>query len=74
MEREAKAEQNQKQKRSPVSHTNQKREKIMSKGQDSKKRDAKKPGKTTKEKKQAKKDKKEKKENPGIPFAEARTQ
>ena len=38
----------------------------MSKGQDSKKRDTKKPGKTTKEKQQAKKEKKEKKENPGI--------
>ena len=38
----------------------------MSKGQDSKKRDTKKPGKTTKEKKQAKRDKKEKKDNPAI--------
>jgi len=35
-------------------------EKIMSKGQNSKKRDKKKPAKTVKEKKQAKRDKKEK--------------
>jgi hypothetical protein len=38
----------------------------MSKGRDSKKRDTKKPGKTTKEKKQAKREKKERKENPGV--------
>lgn len=38
----------------------------MSKGQDSKKRDTKKPSKTVKEKKQAKRDKKDKKEHPGI--------
>ena len=40
----------------------------MSKGQDSKKRDTKKPGKTTKEKKLAKQEKKDKKANPGIPM------
>lgn len=40
----------------------------MSKGRDSKKRDTKKPGKTTKEKKQAKKEKKEKKANSGFPI------
>jgi hypothetical protein len=38
----------------------------MSKGQDSKKRDKKKPAKTTKEKQQAKKEKKEKNQNSGI--------
>ena len=41
-------------------------EKIMSKSQDKKKTDKKKPAKTMKEKKQAKRDKKNKKENPGI--------
>jgi hypothetical protein len=45
---------------------NCKERKIMSKSQDSKKGDKKKPAKTMKEKKQAKKDKKDQKGNTGI--------